>query len=131
MLLLSAIVPPSTAASSGSKINGNASNSAVPPSRPGGGLGGGLGGGVGGGLGGGLGGGTSFGGGGGSLSQRTVFPISSLSPYQSKWTIRVRVASKPSIRTWSNSRGEGRVFNVDLVDESVSEAGCVCDVGCV
>jgi replication factor A1 len=28
------------------------------------------------------------------------------------------VASKPSIRTWSNSRGEGRVLNVDLVDET-------------
>ena len=32
----------------------------------------------------------------------------------------MRVASKPSIRTWSNSRGEGRVLNVDLVDETVS-----------
>jgi ssDNA-binding replication factor A large subunit len=30
----------------------------------------------------------------------------------------VRVVSKPSIRTWSNSRGEGRVLNVDLVDET-------------
>ena len=39
--------------------------------------------------------------------------------YQNKWTIRVRVASKPSIREWSNSRGQGKVFNVDLVDESV------------
>jgi replication factor A1 len=47
-----------------------------------------------------------------------VFPIASLSPYQSKWTIQVRVVSKPSIRTWSNSRGEGRVLNVDLVDET-------------
>ena len=54
------------------------------------------------------------------LSQATLFPISSLNPYQNKWTIRVRVASKPSIREWSNSRGQGKVFNVDLVDESVS-----------
>ena len=54
------------------------------------------------------------------LSQATLYPISSLNPYQSKWTIRVRVASKPSIREWSNSRGQGKVFNVDLVDESVS-----------
>ena len=30
------------------------------------------------------------------------------------------MASKPSIREWSNSRGQGKVFNVDLVDESVS-----------
>ena len=54
------------------------------------------------------------------LSQATLYPISSLNPYQNKWTIRVRVASKPSIREWSNSRGQGKVFNVDLVDESVS-----------
>jgi replication factor A1 len=54
------------------------------------------------------------------LSQATLFPISSLNPYQSKWTIRVRVASKPSIREWSNSRGSGKVFNIDLIDESVS-----------
>ena len=57
------------------------------------------------------------------LSQATLYPISSLNPYQSKWTIRVRVASKPSIREWSNSRGQGKVFNVDLVDESVSTIG--------
>ena len=60
--------------------------------------------------------------GGGVLSKQSSIPISGLSPYQSRWTIRARVASKPSIRTWSNSRGEGRVFNVDLVDETVS--GC-------
>jgi ssDNA-binding replication factor A large subunit len=56
--------------------------------------------------------------------QRSVFPIASLSPYQSKWTIRVRVASKPSIITWSNSRGEGRVLNVDLVDETGEIRAC-------
>jgi replication factor A1 len=56
--------------------------------------------------------------------QRSVFPIASLSPYQSKWTIRVRVVSKPSIKTWSNSRGEGRVLNVDLVDETGEIRAC-------
>ena len=55
------------------------------------------------------------------LSQATLYPISSLNPYQSKWTIRVRVASKPSIQEWSNSQGQGKVFNVDLIDESVSK----------
>ncbi|RMX48537.1 hypothetical protein pdam_00021595 [Pocillopora damicornis] len=49
---------------------------------------------------------------------RSVFPITSLTPYQNRWTIRVRVTSKPKVRTYNNSRGEGRVFNVDLVDES-------------
>ncbi|KAL5477258.1 hypothetical protein EMCRGX_G024027 [Ephydatia muelleri] len=59
-----------------------------------------------------------------SLSQRNIFPIESLNPYQDRWTIRVRVTSKPSMRTWSNSKGEGRVFNVDLVDESGEIRAC-------
>ena len=41
-------------------------------------------------------------------------------PEFSRWTICARVTSKSDIRDWSNSRGEGRVFDVDLIDESVS-----------
>ncbi len=58
--------------------------------------------------------------GGTPLSSRNIIPITGLNPYQNRWTIKVRVSSKPAIRTWSNSRGEGKVFNVDLVDSSVS-----------
>ncbi|KAL2096114.1 hypothetical protein ACEWY4_008262 [Coilia grayii] len=47
-----------------------------------------------------------------------IAPIASLNPYQSKWTIRARITNKGSIRTWSNSRGEGKLFSMDLVDES-------------
>ncbi|KAK2549764.1 Replication protein A 70 kDa DNA-binding subunit [Acropora cervicornis] len=54
----------------------------------------------------------------GGNNPKPVYPISSLTPYQNRWTIRVRVTSKSNIRTWSNSKGEGRVFNVDFVDES-------------
>ena len=41
-------------------------------------------------------------------------------PYFSsnRWTIRARVSQKSSIRTWSNSRGEGKLFSMNLIDES-------------
>lgn len=37
-----------------------------------------------------------------------------------RWTICARVTQKGQIRTWSNSRGEGKLFSIELVDESVS-----------
>ncbi|KAI8989731.1 replication factor-a protein [Trametes punicea] len=47
-----------------------------------------------------------------------IYPIESLSPYQNSWTIKARVTSKSDIRTWSNQRGEGKLFNITLMDES-------------
>lgn len=45
-------------------------------------------------------------------------PIASINPYQNKWVIRARVIVKTAIRTWANTRGEGRLFSMDLKDES-------------
>lgn len=47
-----------------------------------------------------------------------VHPIESLSPYAHKWTIKARVTSKSEIKTWHNKNGEGKLFSVNLLDES-------------
>ncbi|KAG8181618.1 hypothetical protein JTE90_015264 [Oedothorax gibbosus] len=47
----------------------------------------------------------------------SVHPINTLTPYQNEWTIKARVTSKTPLRTDSNSRGEGKVFSVNLLDE--------------
>lgn len=49
---------------------------------------------------------------------RVTIPINGLSPYQNKWVIKARVTAKPPIRTWSNAKGEGKLFSMDLMDES-------------
>lgn len=49
---------------------------------------------------------------------RATHPISGLSPYQNKWVIKARVTGKSAMRTWSNAKGEGKLFNFDLMDES-------------
>lgn len=36
----------------------------------------------------------------------------------SRWVIKARVTSKSPIRTWSNAKGEGKLFSMDLMDES-------------
>ncbi|KAI0636673.1 replication factor-a protein [Trametes polyzona] len=55
---------------------------------------------------------------GGRGGRTAIYPIESLSPYQNHWTIKARVTSKSDIRTWSNQRGEGKLFNITLMDES-------------
>ncbi|KLO19144.1 replication factor-a protein [Schizopora paradoxa] len=47
-----------------------------------------------------------------------VYPIEGLSPYSSKWTIKARVTQKSAIKEYSTPKGEGRLFNVTLMDES-------------
>jgi len=45
-------------------------------------------------------------------------PIASITPYQNKWTIKARVTSKGEMRTWNKPSGSGKLFSMDLMDES-------------
>lgn len=47
-----------------------------------------------------------------------ITPISQLNMYQNRWTIKARVVSKSDIRTWSNAKGEGSLFSMELLDGS-------------
>lgn len=57
-------------------------------------------------------------GGGAGPSNGTIYPIEGLSPYAHKWTIKARVSSKSDIKTWHKASGEGKLFSVNLLDES-------------
>ena len=48
----------------------------------------------------------------------SIYPIEGLSPYQNNWTIKALVTQKSEIKTWSNPRGEGKLFNVTFMDDS-------------
>ena len=54
----------------------------------------------------------------GKTTHGSIFPIEGLSPYQNSWTIKARVTQKSDIKTWSNNRGEGKLFNVTLMDDT-------------
>uniref|UniRef100_A0A1B0BMK5 Replication protein A subunit n=1 Tax=Glossina palpalis gambiensis TaxID=67801 RepID=A0A1B0BMK5_9MUSC len=53
-----------------------------------------------------------------SMNTGLTNPIASLSPYHNKWVIKARVTAKSAIRSWSNAKGEGKLFSMDLMDES-------------
>lgn len=50
-----------------------------------------------------------------------IVPINAINPYSSKWTIKARITAKSEIRRWSNAKGEGTLFSIDLLDSSKGE----------
>ena len=49
---------------------------------------------------------------------KAIYAIEALSPYTHKWTIKARVSQKSDIRYWHKASGEGKLFSVNLLDES-------------
>ncbi|KAF2101606.1 replication factor A 1, rfa1 [Rhizodiscina lignyota] len=47
-----------------------------------------------------------------------ISPISELSPYTHKWTIKARCTHKSDIKTWHKQSGEGKLFSVNLLDDT-------------
>ena len=46
----------------------------------------------------------------------TIVPMSQLTIYTQKWTIKARVSNKSDMRAFRNAKGEGQLMTVDLVD---------------
>ena len=53
-----------------------------------------------------------------SSAHAAIYPIAAISPYSNKWTIKARCTSKSNIKTWHNKNGEGKLFSVNLLDDS-------------
>ncbi|KAJ6525476.1 hypothetical protein DFH09DRAFT_1188504 [Mycena vulgaris] len=53
-----------------------------------------------------------------STNRSSIYPIEGLSPYQNNWTIKARVIQKSDMKTFSNQKGDGKLFNVTLMDET-------------
>mmetsp|Transcript_4209 Transcript_4209/g.8036 ORF Transcript_4209/g.8036 Transcript_4209/m.8036 type:complete len:641 (-) Transcript_4209:189-2111(-) len=54
-----------------------------------------------------------------SSAGKPITLISALNQYQNRWTIKARVTNKSDIRHWSNAKGEGQLFSVELLDSSM------------
>ena len=53
-----------------------------------------------------------------SSAHANIYPIEALSPYSHKWTIKARCTNVSDIKTWHNKNGEGKLFSVNLLDDS-------------
>lgn len=65
-----------------------------------------------------------------SAAHGNVYPIEALSPYAHKWTIKVRCTNKSDVKTWHNKNGEGKLFSVNLLDQSGEIKGTAFNEQC-
>ncbi|UXI21867.1 hypothetical protein NH340_JMT07811 [Sarcoptes scabiei] len=52
------------------------------------------------------------------FNPENICPINVLTPFYNAWIIKALVISKGPMRTFSNKKGDGKVFSFDLVDDS-------------
>ncbi len=45
-------------------------------------------------------------------------PVMQINPYANRWKIKGRVTNIASIRTWSNSKGDGKLFSFSIMDKN-------------
>ena len=50
------------------------------------------------------------------IPSEAYMPIKALNQFSNDWKIKARVVKKGELRNWKNARGEGQLFNVDLID---------------
>lgn len=48
----------------------------------------------------------------------SLVKIQALNPFQNKWTIEAAVTFKSEIKSYKNAKGEGKLFNVQFLDDS-------------
>mmetsp|Transcript_5408 Transcript_5408/g.8036 ORF Transcript_5408/g.8036 Transcript_5408/m.8036 type:complete len:638 (-) Transcript_5408:183-2096(-) len=53
-----------------------------------------------------------------SSSGKHITPISALNLYQNRWTIKARLTNKGDVRHWSNAKGDGSLFSIEMLDSS-------------
>lgn len=47
-----------------------------------------------------------------------ITPVAAINPFLNKWTIKGRVVLKSDVRKFTTQKGEGKIFSLEIVDES-------------
>ena len=51
--------------------------------------------------------------------------LNELNPYQNRWTVRARITGRLELRSYSNTKGDGKVLGFEILDAEGTEMKCV------